>query len=107
MAHLHTVSHPRYVIGLLEIFGQDEGTLLISWSNPVSEAQGLIIGDDFFVCSGFSRNIRTVTPRNYALDLRSSNTTWRRMDDLPAIVSAGITHAAYALVGMKLYMCGG
>jgi hypothetical protein len=27
------------------------------------------------------------------------------MDDLP--VAAGITHGAFAVVGLKLYMCGG
>lgn len=45
------------------------------------------------------------TAKNYALSLQNPNGSWRALDDLP--VSQGITHGAFAVVGMKLYLCGG
>jgi hypothetical protein len=64
-----------------------------------------MIGDDYLVISGFSMSYKLATAKNYALRMRDPAAQWRAMDDLP--VTAGITHGAFAVVGLKLYMCGG
>jgi N-acetylneuraminic acid mutarotase len=74
---------------------------------PAAEAQGAMIGDDYLVLSGFTMGYDIATPKNYALRLRDPNAQWRAMDDLPNPVKAGITHGAFAVVGLKIYMCGG
>jgi N-acetylneuraminic acid mutarotase len=73
--------------------------------HTAAEAQGAIIGDDYLVVSGFTMGYNNATAKNYALRLRDPAAQWRAMDDLP--VTAGITHGAFAVVGLKLYMCGG
>jgi N-acetylneuraminic acid mutarotase len=64
-----------------------------------------MIGKDLIIISGFKNGFYDVTAENYALDVSDPNAKWRRMDDLP--VPDGITHAGFAVVGQKLYMCGG
>jgi N-acetylneuraminic acid mutarotase len=73
--------------------------------SSAAEAQGGIIGDDLVIISGFTMGYKQATAKVYALNLRDPLAPWRAMDDLP--VQPGITHAAYAVVGLKLYMCGG
>ena len=64
-----------------------------------------MIGSDLVIISGFKNGWNYVTKETYALDTSDPNAQWRRMDDLPA--SDGVTHSAFAVVGQKLYMCGG
>ena len=82
------------------------------WANsypmPVAEAQGSMIGNDLVIISGFHEpdgGYDAATAKVYALDTSIPGANWRPMDDLP--VSQGITHGAFAVVGSKLYMCGG
>lgn len=76
-----------------------------SYPLKIREGQGLMIGNDLVVFGGFFNNFANVTNHTYALDVTVPGSSWRRMDDLPLPV--GITHAAYALVGTKAYVCGG
>lgn len=71
----------------------------------VAEAQGGIVGRDRIVISGFINNYSAATPATYAINLDDPDSQWRQMDDMP--VSEGITHAAVAIFGTKVYMCGG
>jgi hypothetical protein len=71
----------------------------------VGESQGSIIGDDLFVISGFTNGIAQSTPECYAFNVKVAGSVWRKMDDLP--IAVGLTHAAVAVAGTKLYMCGG
>jgi hypothetical protein len=71
----------------------------------VAEAQGIVIGNDLVVVSGFFNGFDRATAQTFALDTIAATAVWRRMDDLP--VPEGITHAAFVVVGAKLYMCGG
>jgi N-acetylneuraminic acid mutarotase len=72
---------------------------------PAGEAQGGIIGHDLVIVSGFTLDYGQATPQCYALNLHISGSTWRRMDDYPIV--NGITHAAFVIDGLKLYICGG
>lgn len=74
---------------------------------PVAESQGAMIGDDFFIVSGFSQEWSLTTRKAYALNVNDPDAVWRRMDDIPVPEGVGITHAATAVVGTKFYMCGG
>lgn len=69
------------------------------------EAQAEKLGNDFVVFGGFSADFLDVTNQTFARDMSVSNSTWRRMDDVPS--PTGITHAATAVIGTKMYMCGG
>ena len=71
----------------------------------VAEAQGGMIGEDFFIASGFSQMWNQTTTEAYALNVTDPEAVWRRMDDVP--VPNGITHTATAVIGTKFYMCGG
>jgi len=73
----------------------------------VAEAQGLMIRKDLVIISGFSGSFSKVTKKVYALDTSDPNAEWRPMDDIPDAIQNGITHAGFALVGEKVYMCGG
>jgi hypothetical protein len=66
-----------------------------------------MIDKDFVILSGFKSNFDTTTLQTYALDTTSSTAKWRRMDDAPLVLSPGFSHSAYALVGKKVYLCGG
>jgi hypothetical protein len=57
------------------------------------------------VISGFTNGIAQSTPECYAFNVKVAGSVWRKMDDLP--IAVGLTHAAVAVVGTKLYMCGG
>jgi N-acetylneuraminic acid mutarotase len=73
-----------------------------------AEAQGGIVGHDLVVISGFRNVYATATAHVYALDLNNvdeNSSEWRRMDDIP--IAEGVTHAAYTIVGTKVYLCGG
>lgn len=69
----------------------------------VGEAQGGMIGNDLVVTGGFHRGFATVAVDTYAMS--AADGSWRRMDDFP--LAEGMTHAAFAIHGMKMYMCGG
>ena len=69
------------------------------------EAQAEKFGNDFVVFGGFNAIFTDVTNKTYARDMSVANSPWRRMDDMP--LTTGITHAATAVIGMKMYMCGG
>jgi hypothetical protein len=75
-----------------------------SYPFNVAEAQGEIIGTDLVVMSGFNNRYNQSTPACYACNLNVTSAQWCRMDDVPVV--AGITHGAFAIVGMKFYMCG-
>jgi Galactose oxidase, central domain len=69
------------------------------------EAQSDLIGGDMVSTGGFNGAFNAVTKRTYARTINVVNSSWRRMDDMSAAI--GITHAATAIIGMKMYMCGG
>jgi hypothetical protein len=77
----------------------------MSYPLKVGENQGGMLGTDLFVLSGFVNSVDNATPACYARNVNVTGAPWRRMDDVP--IPAGITHTAVAIVGMKLYMCGG
>ena len=70
----------------------------------VGEAQGGIIGTDLVVTGGFLSGW-SVTTATYALDVTTTYSSWRKMDDFP--MYQGITHAAFAIHQAKMYFCGG
>jgi hypothetical protein len=59
----------------------------------------------YFQQGGFNGEFTQATAACYARNVNVTGAPWRRMDDMP--ISAGITHGAVAIVGMKFYMCGG
>jgi hypothetical protein len=72
----------------------------------VRETQGALIGNDIVITSGFINGVANATNQTYARDITGAKgNQWRRMDDMP--VPIGVTHGAFAVVGMKLYFCGG
>jgi hypothetical protein len=77
----------------------------MSYPFKMAEGQGGMIGTDFFLAGGFADGFNQATPACYARNVNVTGAPWRRMDDMP--ISAGLTHAGAAIVGMKLYMCGG
>jgi hypothetical protein len=64
-----------------------------------------MISNDVVIVGGFINGFSNATNNTYARDVTNLTGGWRRMDDLPIVT--GITHAAVAVAGMKLYMCGG
>ena len=80
---------------------------------PLAEAQGLVIGKDLVVISGFPRNFDAILSNKvYALDLTSNVTSptavWRAKDDVPLLDNIiGLTHGGFVLVNNLLYICGG
>jgi hypothetical protein len=71
----------------------------------IHEPQGLLIGNDIIIFAGFINQFTNVTNATYAKDIRTLGNAWRRMDDMPLPI--GITHMPQALIGTKVYMCGG
>jgi hypothetical protein len=71
----------------------------------VAEAMGAKIGDDLLIIGGFIGGYNETTKQAFARNLTDEDAEWRRVDDMPT--SLGITHAAYAVVGEMLFMCGG
>lgn len=73
----------------------------------IKETQGAMIGPDIVVISGFINDFANATNETYARNvvMNNGNTIWRRMDDLP--VKKGVTHAAVAVVGKRIFVCGG
>jgi hypothetical protein len=65
---------------------------------------GAMIGKDFVVVSGFTGNWDKVTKKVYALDTTDSKAVWREMDEVPT--SQGFSHAAFAVDGLTMYICG-
>ena len=72
-----------------------------------SEPQGLIVDDDIVLFSGFTDAYTKASRRTYARNVVKavSNTTWRRMEDIP--LTNGMTHMATVKVGSVVYLCGG
>jgi hypothetical protein len=72
----------------------------------VKETQGVLIGSDIVIISGFMNGLVSGTNQTYARDITGQKGIgWRRMDDMP--VAIGVTHGAFAVVGKKIYFCGG
>jgi hypothetical protein len=71
----------------------------------VAEAQGAKIGDDLLIVGGFIGGYENTTKKVFARNLTDESAEWRPMDDMPSFL--GITHAAYAVVGKMLFLCGG
>jgi N-acetylneuraminic acid mutarotase len=69
----------------------------------VAESMGAMVGDDFVIVSGFTRSWNSVTTKVYAYNVRDANAKWREMDDVPV---PGFHHAAYAVDGLVMYICG-
>jgi N-acetylneuraminic acid mutarotase len=69
----------------------------------VAESMGALVGDDFIIVSGFAGAFTNVTTQVYAYNTRILNSVWRQLDDVPV---PGFTHAAYAVAGLKMYICG-
>jgi N-acetylneuraminic acid mutarotase len=69
------------------------------------EGMGLLLGDDMVSFSGFMKNFQAVTNQTFARDMTNASNGWRPMDDMP--LSFDVTHAASAVVGTKVYLCGG
>ena len=65
----------------------------------------MIIGNDIVIFAGFVNKLSDVVNHTYARDVTFDDSPWRRMDDMP--LSVGVTHAATAVVGMSVYLCGG
>ena len=57
------------------------------------------------IFAGFVRGLVNVVNQTYAKDVTKTNSTWRRMEDVP--IPVGISHTPTALVGRKVVMCGG
>ena len=70
-----------------------------------TEPMGLLVGNDMISFSGFINSFKAVTNQNFARDMISISSAWRKMDDMPQLFD--VTHAATAVVGMKVYFCGG
>jgi len=66
-----------------------------------------MIGDDFMIVSGFSKDWQSTTKKVFALNVSEKDAIWRRMDNFPGQGRNGITHAATAIVENKFFMCGG
>jgi hypothetical protein len=98
---------PRYPLFFLFFFVQ----LIGSWEKwtsyplPIAESLGAMIGDDFVVVSGYTGNWGQVTKKVYAYNVKDPAAIWREMDDVP--VDIGFSHAAFAVDGMVMYICGG
>jgi hypothetical protein len=61
--------------------------------------------DLVILIGGYKNDYNTATSACYACNVNVTGAPWRWMQDVP--VAVGITHRAVAIVGMKLYMCGG
>ena len=70
---------------------------------PLAEAQGGMVGEDFVLIGGFTTEWNHASTMVYARNVKEQTSFWRRMDDIPSPV----THAATAVVGSKLFLCGG
>ena len=62
-----------------------------------------MIGHDLVVTGGFHRGFTSVSNATYALDVRSTSSRWRRLDDIPM----KLTHSAWAIHEDRMYLCGG
>ena len=71
----------------------------------MNEPHGLLVGNDLVVFAGFVQRLTNVINQTYAKDVTVSNSTWRRMEDVPLPV--GITHTPTVLIGKKVVLCGG
>jgi N-acetylneuraminic acid mutarotase len=69
----------------------------------VAESMGGMVGDDFLVVSGFEGEWTDVTRSVYSYNTKDPNAKWQKMDDVPV---TGFTHAAFAIVGKIIYICG-
>ncbi|MBC8120466.1 MAG: hypothetical protein H7Y22_01355 [Gemmatimonadaceae bacterium] len=65
------------------------------------EAQGVTVSNKLYVFGGFVDGALTTTKRSDVYD--SSTNTWRRIADLPEL----ITHAAVVVDGQSIYLIGG
>ena len=79
------------------------------------ESQGALVGGTHFcIVSGFFGTIDQCTKSTYCKDVRDPNSNWIKQDDLTdglskegTKLSEGFSHAGHAVVGSKLYLCGG
>jgi hypothetical protein len=62
-----------------------------------------MIGDDFFIISGFTGEWTNVTKKVFGYNTKAIGAAWRPMDDVPV---PGFTHAAIAVDGLVMYLCG-
>ena len=91
------------------------------WTKPhgdfpisVVEGQGGMIGDNFCLVSGFLNNADDTTPDIYCIDSQNTDADWVErvgLKDSDSIegtsLGIGLSHGAVAIVGPKLYLCGG
>jgi hypothetical protein len=70
---------------------------------PIGESQGGMVGNSFYVVSGFSGSFSTLTKRVYGFDTTNPNAEWVRMDDVPV---PAFSHSSYAVDGQYMYICG-
>jgi hypothetical protein len=78
------------------------------------ESHGSMIGKDFCIVSGFLNGADDSTPNIYCIDTQNTKANWVKrvsLQDSQSIegtkLGVGISHGAEALVGSKLYICGG
>lgn len=83
---------------------QKNWTWLPSYPIGVGESQGTIVNGELVVVGGYiSTTEYHVTNAVHALNVSNPNRGWRRLPDSPF----AFTHAAQAVIGPILYMCGG
>ena len=73
-----------------------------------------MIGTDFCIVSGFLNGADDSTPNIYCIDTQNTKANWVKrvsLSDSQSIegtkLGVGISHGAEAVVGSRLYMCGG
>ena len=79
------------------------------------ESQGALLGGTHFcIVSGFAGTIDKATKSTYCKDTRVPSSSWIKQDDLTdglsiagTLLSKGFSHVGHAVVGSKLYLCGG
>lgn len=80
----------------------------------VAESHGVVIDNHFCILSGFINGFGSATEKSYCIDTQGQNANWVAKDDILSSLSItsndlseGISHAGFAVVGSKAYMCGG
>lgn len=71
----------------------------------LGEGHGGMVGQDMVVVGGFVKGFTTIH-KVRALNMHDPLAEWRDLTDLPYLDDAP-THAGFAIVGKKLYICGG
>jgi N-acetylneuraminic acid mutarotase len=76
-----------------------------SYPVSIAESLGAMIGKDFVVVSGYAKRWNETTKKVYAFDTTMPKAKWREMDEVPT--AEGFSHAAFAVDGDIMYVCGG